>query len=189
MATYIDSLDREKRGPLFGREGIFQRGRRGVSLQKSRRRRAMRLRHVAGLLALLVAIFLAIDKAYLFFITWDRLDIHRVALACGRPELRETLKKYLGVRPLGNILLCDIGLLRREIRTLSWVKDVEVQKEFPDGLRIEIEERTPFAVLERNGTFLVDEEGVELEAVAPGTSWPLPVVITEKEALLPRRAT
>ncbi len=179
MATCIDSLGRGKRGPLFGRDGIFQRGNRDAPLQKSRRLRAMRLRHVAGLLVLLAAAFLALDKAYLFLISWDRLDIHRVALRCGRRDLRETLKKYLGVRPLGNILLCDLGRLGREIRTVAWVKDVQIRKEFPDGLRIEIEERTPFAVLERNGVFLVDEEGVELEAVADGVTWPLPVVLDE----------
>ena len=50
---------------------------------------------------------------------------------------------------------------------ISWVKEVQVRKIFPSSLKIKIQERHPAALLkkEKEGLYLIDEEGVELRII------------------------
>jgi cell division septal protein FtsQ len=179
MATVIGELGREKSGPLFARRPFLRPGERDLPLQKNKRRRALRLKHVLVLLGLQAGFFLAVRGAYLFLITWDQLAIRKVEVVCAKDNLRQTLENYFAVPRLGNILLCDIQSLRGDIRRLAWVKDVSIQKVFPSELRITVVERTPFAVLERDGLLLADEEGRVLERVYSLEEYRLPVISDE----------
>jgi hypothetical protein len=178
MATYIDHGP-GKRAALAGRPLVFQRGDRAQVVKAGRRRRKLGAAHVLALTALLAGLFLAVDRVYLFLITWDQLTVRTVELGCERAPLRRDLERFLRERPLGNLLLCDISTLRRELRTHPWVRDASVQKVFPSTLKIEVTERIPFAVLERNGRALVDRDGNILEAAA--ADWALPVIRDEAE--------
>jgi cell division septal protein FtsQ len=180
MATDIDH-GAGRRAALAGRPLVFQRGDRARALKAGRRRRALRAGHVLALTALLAGFFLAVDRVYLFLITWDRLTVRTVELRCDREPLRRDLERFLKERPLGNLLLCDISTLRRELRTHAWVREASVQKVFPSTLKIEVAERVPFALLERNGRALVDREANILEAAASAASpeWMLPVIRDE----------
>jgi hypothetical protein len=131
------------------------------------------------LLALQAAIFVAVRAAYLFLITWDELAIRKVTVVCAKPGLRRTLETYYAVPHLGNILLCDLEAVRAQVRRLAWVKDASVQKDFPSGLRIAVVERSPFAVLDRDGLGLADEEGHVLERVFTLDEYALPVIADE----------
>lgn len=179
MATYVDRLERGKKVPLFARPRAFQRGERDASLQKNRRRRVLRLRHVISLLLLLAGFFAGFREAYLFLITWDELTIRSVEVRCAKDNLRRALESHFASPRLGNILLCDIQALRSEVKCLSWVKDVRIQKVFPSALRLEIVERVPFALLERNGLSLADESGTVMEKVILPGEYDLPVVSDE----------
>ncbi|MCX6568299.1 MAG: FtsQ-type POTRA domain-containing protein [Candidatus Aminicenantes bacterium] len=165
MATVIGELRREKNGSLFARRPFLRPGERDLPLQKNRRHRTLRLKHILVLLGLQAGFFLAVRGAYLFLITWDQLAIRKVEVVCAKDNLRRTLENHFAVPRLGNILLCDLQALRGDIRRLAWVKDVSIQKVFPSELRLTVVERTPFAVLERNGLFLADKEGRVLEKV------------------------
>ncbi len=177
MATYIDHGP-GKRLALAGRPLVFQRGAKAKVVKAGRKRRRLGAGHVLALTALLAGVFLAVDRVYLFLITWDQLTVRTVELRCERSALRGDLERFLRERPLGNLLLCDIATLRRELRTHPWVREASVQKVFPSTLKIEVAERVPFALLERNGRALLDREGNVLEAVA-SPAWDLPVVRDE----------
>ncbi len=180
MATYIDRVPRGSQGPLFEQALLFQRGDRGQALRKGRRRRALRPWHVAGLLVLLGAAFFALDRAYLFVISWDRLLVKWAYVKCDRPALKHAVAQFVKSRPLGNILLLNMPDLQRDIRGFAWVKDVQVQKMFPDAIEITVFEREPFALLQREGgIFLVDEEGIELQPAGLEDGWDLPVIADE----------
>jgi hypothetical protein len=179
MATVIGELRREKNRPLFARRPFLRPGERDIPLQKNRRRRALRLKHVLFLLGLQAGFFLAVRSAYLFLITWDQLAIRKVAVVCAKDNLRRTLENHFAVPRLGNILLCDLQALRGDIRRLAWVKDVSIQKVFPSELRITVVERTPFAILERDGLCLADKEGRVLEKVYSLEEYRLPVISDE----------
>lgn len=176
MATAIGDLGRERKRPLFARRPPAPPGERSRALRKGRRRRLLRPVHVLGLLALQAGFFLAVREAYLFLITWEELTIRKVVVDCGRDNLRRALEDHFAVPRLGNILLCDLDRLRVDIRRVAWVKDASVQKIFPSTLRITVVPRTPFALLERGGLGLADDEGRVLERTASPEGYGLPVV-------------
>ncbi len=179
MATSIGELRGGKSGPLFARRPFLRPGERDLPLQKNRRRRTLRLKHVLLLLGLQAGFFLAVRSAYLFLITWDQLAIRKVEVVCAKDNLRRTLENHFAVPRLGNILLCDLQALCGDIRRLAWVKDVSIQKVFPSELRITVVEKTPFAVLERDGLSLADKEGRILEKVYSLDEYHLPVISDE----------
>jgi len=179
MATVISDLGRERKPPLFARRLFLRPGERALALKKNRRRRVLRGRHVLLLIALQAGFFLALREAYLFLITWDELAIRKVQVVCAKDNLRQTLENHFAVPRLGNILLCDLEAVRAQVRGLAWVKDASVQKVFPSGLRITVVERTPFALLDRDGLRLADEEGHALEPVYSLEEYALPVVSDE----------
>lgn len=179
MATNVGDLGRERRPALFARRFFPQPGERSGTVKKGRRRRFLRARHVLLLLALQAAIFVAVREAYLFLISWDQLAIRKVTISGAKPGLRQALESYYAVPRLGNILLCDLEAVRAQVRRLAWVKDASVQKDFPSGLTIMIEERTPYALLERDGLYLADEDGRVLEKVYSLDEYGLPLICDE----------
>jgi len=172
MATLMDH-------GIAGQPLVFQRQRRSLALKGSRKRRSLRAEHVLAMFALLAGFFFALDRAYLFLISWDDLTIRKIELRCGRASLRQDLEQFFKVRPLGNILLCDLPALRTAIKAHPWIEDVRIQKIFPATLKIEVLERVPFALLDKGGLVLVDRDGRVLQAPAAANAWACPVVRDE----------
>jgi cell division protein FtsQ len=81
----------------------------------------------------------------------------------------------------------DIAGLRGELLQLSWVKDARVSRQLPDTLVVDVIERSPHAVLRREGKLtLIDETGHSLEAVSPAKAKGLLVLTGNKaEARVP----
>jgi hypothetical protein len=131
------------------------------------------------MIVLQAGFFVAVRETYLFLITWDELTIRKVTVTCAKPSLRQTLADFYASPRLGNILLCDLEAVRAQVRRLAWVRDASVQKDFPSGLRIAVVVRTPFALLERDGLVLADEDGHALESVYSLDEYPLPVIADE----------
>ncbi|WP_421848659.1 cell division protein FtsQ/DivIB [Novosphingobium sp.] len=76
-------------------------------------------------------------------------------------------EKVLGQRDQAMPRL-DIAALRDELLQLSWVKDARVSRQLPDTLVVDVIERSPNAVLRRDGKLtLIDETGHPLEDVNP----------------------
>lgn len=76
-------------------------------------------------------------------------------------------EKVLGQRDQAMPRL-DIAALRDDLLRLSWVKDARVSRQLPDTLVVDVVERSPHAVLRRDGKLtLIDETGHPLEAVNP----------------------
>lgn len=78
---------------------------------------------------------------------------------------------------LRSIFLVNLAGVRKELMKERYVKDVFIRRELPDRIFIQIEERTPFAVLRSStGTELIDREGIVLERLDPGKGESLPVI-------------
>lgn len=61
----------------------------------------------------------------------------------------------------------DLADLRAKVMTLSWVADARVSRQLPDGIVVDIVERSPHAVLRKPGRLvLIDATGHELEPIA-----------------------
>lgn len=75
-------------------------------------------------------------------------------------EVRAAVRSELG-RPL---LLADLDAVARRLRALPAVLDVDVSRQWPSTVRVQIRERVVLAAVQvPSGVLLVDREGVELE--------------------------
>lgn len=94
-------------------------------------------------------------------VTSPRFDLKDLAVEAGTPRipaaaLRESLAPFQGE----NLVLLPLGNVEAAIRRNPWVDRVEIAKELPDRLRIEVTERRPVALLEQKGGLVyADQEG------------------------------
>ena len=76
-----------------------------------------------------------------------------------KAEVKLIAKDFAGT----NLVFLRPGEIRTAVSAIPAVKDVRVQRSWPDGLHITVESRTPAAAVEKGKKFiLVDEEGVKL---------------------------
>lgn len=74
--------------------------------------------------------------------------------------------KMLGEKPKDLISFRFHDAEKSILKDMPYVKTVRVGPSLPDGIKIRIQERTPFAILEANGTsLLIDKEGYVLETL------------------------
>lgn len=74
--------------------------------------------------------------------------------------------------------LVDLDRIRESLLQFGWVKDARVSRRLPDGLVIDLIERTPTAVWQHQGRLnLIDGEGVVLDAVRVDKMPDLPLLI------------
>ncbi|MGD2244916.1 MAG: FtsQ-type POTRA domain-containing protein [Candidatus Aminicenantes bacterium] len=145
--------------------------------KKIQRKLRLRFMHILFIFILLGGIFYSVQRAYLFLISWDNLDIQNVEIVSRMSEITEEIHGFLQGKHLGNILLLDIGLLQEKFTAHRWIKEVRVRKILPSTVRIEIKERTPAALLKQDYIYMIDEEGVFLEKIEQGEKVNLPLLI------------
>jgi cell division protein FtsQ len=73
--------------------------------------------------------------------------------------------------------LVDIDKVRADLLEYGWIKDARVSRRLPDTLAVEIIERKPAAVWQRDGKYsLIDAEGIVLQNVRAGEASELPLL-------------
>jgi len=155
----------------------FQRGRGKIKRKKIQRKLRLKFMHILFTFILLGGIFYSVQRAYIFLISWDKLDIQEVEIVSRMPEIEEEIHQFLEGKHLGNILLLDISLLQEKFTAHRWIKEVRVRKFLPSTLKIEIKERTPAALLKLDYIYMIDEDGVFLEKIEQGEKVNLPLLI------------
>lgn len=79
-----------------------------------------------------------------------------VVTIVGSRGLRETeILAAARITDRNSLLFLDIGEARDRLRQIPLIKDVSVRKLYPDRLLIEITERDPFAIWQKDGKLLV----------------------------------
>ena len=82
-----------------------------------------------------------------------------------------------------NVFLLDAGGVERRLEADPWVAEATISKHFPATLVVDIQERSPVAVIESTGLLrLVAEDWTLLDAAGPGVSLPL---IASAETTMP----
>ncbi len=104
--------------------------------------------------------------------------ISEVALA-GEHEIgRDEILLLAGITDRSSLLFLDAARTRARLLTNPWISDATVLKLYPDRLRIEIKERQPFALWQKDGRIaLIAADGTMLEATAPARFSRLPLVV------------
>ena len=157
----------------------FQRGEGGLRLKKDRRTAPPGLKQALVAFALVALTFAALHRATLFVLSWSKLEIRDVRLACADDAVRADVARRLEGARWGNILLLDLSKVRARLEAVPWVKEARLRKVFPSSLEIGLIPRHPAALLQRGVAYLVDRDGVELERAGDGAGAGLPLLTDE----------
>jgi cell division protein FtsQ len=104
--------------------------------------------------------------------------IAEVALAGEHEVGRDEILMLAGISDHSSLLFLDAARARARLLSNPWIADATVLKLYPDRLRIEIKERKPFALWQRDGRIaLIAGEGIVLESTAPARFGSLPMVV------------
>ena len=104
--------------------------------------------------------------------------ISEIALA-GEHELgRQRVLSIAGITGRSSLLFLDPAQTRKRLTASPWISEATVLKLYPDRLRIEVKERKPFALWQKDGTvYLIAEDGTVLEAFVPQKFAGMPLVV------------
>lgn len=97
---------------------------------------------------------LAMSAMWLYGLTQSgaRFSIRRIEIAGAvhtpPAELQAATRRYTGM----NLFRIDVARVRRDFSTVSWIRDVEIEKKLPDTLTIRVVERVPAALVRRGST-------------------------------------
>jgi cell division septal protein FtsQ len=177
LAVNVQASFKPKGGSILSQQTSFRRKRGKIETKKIHRKIKLKLRHIVFSFVLLVGLFYGFSRLYLFLITWEKLIIDEVEIICQKEEIQRDFQHYFEKRYLGNILLLNIGNLQKLLATHTWIEDVYIRKIFPSTIRIEATERIPIALLEKEGYFLIDKDGILLQKISPSDRPDLPVII------------
>lgn len=93
----------------------------------------------------------------------------------------EDLTRALGVRAGDPLLAFDPHAARERVEALGWVKAATVRRGLPNAVIVEIEEREPLALWQRNGALtLIDRDGVPITRKQLVAWRDLPIVVGEQ---------
>lgn len=105
-------------------------------------------------------------------------QISEVALAGEHEVDRGEILALVGVTDRSSLLFLDAARARARLLTNPWIAEATILKLYPDRLRIEIRERLPFALWQKDGhVALIAADGIVLEAAAPTRFNDLPLVV------------
>ena len=107
--------------------------------------------------------------------------VHNIQLTGLKQVDRDTVYRIVSEAHGQDMPLVDLSQLRAQLLQLGWIEDARVSRRLPDTLAIDLVERVPAAVLQRNQQLsLIDAQGHILAAVDPHTMpVSLPLVIGE----------
>ena len=104
--------------------------------------------------------------------------ISEIALVGERELDRNEILVLAGITDRSSLLFLDPARTRARLMMNPWIADATVFKLYPDRLRIEIKERKPFALWQKDGRIsLIAADGVVLETAVPSRFSALPRVV------------
>lgn len=97
----------------------------------------------------------------------------------GTAHMDEQPVKYMALDEIDHSMLgLDLPGLRQRIMTMGWVQDARISRRLPDTLVVDIVERKPIAIWQRDGQLaLIDATGTVLTGVDPSIMPHLPLVV------------
>jgi cell division protein FtsQ len=104
--------------------------------------------------------------------------ISEVAISGEHNVSREEILATAGITGRSSLLFLDAAQARARLLTNPWIADAAVLKLYPRRLRIEIKERKPFALWQRDGAVaLIAADGTVLEPYVARRFLALPLVV------------
>ncbi|MFP3029004.1 MAG: cell division protein FtsQ [Arsenophonus sp.] len=118
--------------------------------------------YLAGVIFFLIVLG-TIICGVLMVLNWmkdvNRLPISKLLITGERYYTRDdnVIKAILSLGMPGTFMTIDMNAIQNQIKTMPWVSQVMVRKQWPDELKIHLVEYKPYA--KWNDTFFINEEG------------------------------
>jgi len=104
--------------------------------------------------------------------------IKSIALSGNQHMSREEVFAVAGLTGESSLLLLDVANVRDRLRANPWVADATVLKFYPDQLQIEIDERKPFALWQKDGRVsVIAADGTVVQPYVAREFYRLPLVV------------
>ncbi len=104
--------------------------------------------------------------------------ISEIAISGEHDVTREDILATAGVTGRTSLLFLNAAQVRTRLLTNPWIADAAVLKLYPGRLRVEIKERKPFALWQKDGgVALIAADGTVLEPFVPHRFLKLPLVV------------
>ena len=102
---------------------------------------------------------------------------HNIFFNGNRHLTDDELRELAGIGPQEGLLNISNEKVLAQLRRSPWIRTVSMRKEFPGTVSFEVEESTPFALLDRGGhLFLIDDRGSVLEELVDHSVPFLPII-------------
>ncbi len=164
---------------IHARQTSFRRQSGQIKTKKIQRKWKLKIKHILFAFVFLVGFFYGFGRLYLFMISWEKLNIKEVTIVCAKIDIQKDIQRLFAGKYLGNILLLNIEQLQEQLAAHRWIKSVHIRKIFPSSLKIEIKERIPAALLEKERLYMIDKDGVFLEKLPSYPKPDLPLLIDQ----------
>ncbi len=145
---------------------------RKKSVSKDPLRMVQRILILGLMLCGTLLIGFGVQKSWVYLTSADYFRIRKITFS-GYTLLNESsLRPWLEIQEGENILRVDLNRLADRLQAHPWVKRVRAWRLLPQEIFIEIEERSPFAVIDTGKTYVIDAEGYVLQEIPPAQSYP-----------------
>jgi len=154
------------------------RNKNGFSERKSKREESsfdlgsVFLTLITGLakMVLVVACSYGIFSSYRFITQSPRFNINEINLVGHKRLSNEELSPWIGTIIGKNIFKLELDGISKRLVEHPWIQSASARRVFPQGIYLEIKERTPFAKIQMEQVYVMDNYGVLLGADLRGTN-------------------
>ena len=154
------------------------RNKNGFSERKSKREEtsldlgSIFLALINGLakIVLVVACFYGIFSSYRFITQSPRFNINEINLVGHKRLSNEELNSWIEPIIGKNIFKLELDRIAKRLVEHPWIQSASARRVFPQGIYVEIKERTPFAKIQMEQVYVMDNYGVLLGADLRGTN-------------------
>lgn len=134
------------------------------------------VRYLVSLVGVGLSLFLILGL-YRYLSTAPFLQVKEITLELGSRVDPQEVVEIGGLKTGKNLLSLDIATIKSRIEKLPWVKEASIRRIFPDGLRVSVDERRPFALIHlEDSVFIIDDNGVVFKKAVSEDAVDLPVI-------------
>ncbi|MBT7272613.1 MAG: FtsQ-type POTRA domain-containing protein, partial [Nitrospina sp.] len=111
---------------------------------------------------LIVIFFYGIFMSYRFINQSPYFNVNEINLVGQKKLSNEELSSWIGPIIGENIFALELNEISKRLVGHPWIKSASVGREFPQGIYVEIKERVPFAKIQLEQVYVMDNYGVLL---------------------------
>jgi cell division protein FtsQ len=127
---------------------------------------------------LLILVYDAITQSPYF-------EARKITVKGNRRLSQNTILQQTNLKPKDNILSVNVSAIRSKILVHPWIASVEVNRELPDAIHIQVKEHVPIAIIDLDKPHYINENGEIFSAVVSSDKADLPIVTGLKSDLDP----